>query len=316
MARGPRTDATGQIQRPSNGAGEQAGEERQTDLAKLTIKTMGGEISRALPKHLDAGRMSRIVLTALKTTKNLNICDPGSFFGCVLQTSQLGLEPNTPLQHSFLIPREKRDRAGRRTGNYYCTLIIGYQGMIDLAYRSGRVQEIYAHEVREGDRFHVRYGLHRDLKHEPSDDPKRHTQAITHVYAVADLGDSRRAFVVLNRGEIDQRKGRSESVRASRSPWKSDETAMILKTGVRALYRWLPKSPEMARAEAIGVAEELGQSSVSSLDPDLAQALQSHGMLPESTEDTETLDDAMPAETLDDAMPAEEAEKEKVPSGE
>ena len=65
------------------------------------------EIKRALPKHLNADRMSRIALTAFRRTPKLGECDPRSVFAAVIQASQLGLEPDT-LGRAYLIPYEKR----------------------------------------------------------------------------------------------------------------------------------------------------------------------------------------------------------------
>ena len=59
------------------------------------LKAFLPEIQRALPKHLDGDRMSRIALTAFRRTPKLADCDPRSVFAAVIQASQLGLEPDT-----------------------------------------------------------------------------------------------------------------------------------------------------------------------------------------------------------------------------
>src|SRR4029077_15238907 len=61
------------------------------------------EIKRALPKHLNADRMSRIALTAFRRTPKLAACDRREVSAAVIQPSQLGLEPDT-LGRSYLIP--------------------------------------------------------------------------------------------------------------------------------------------------------------------------------------------------------------------
>ncbi|MBJ8108050.1 recombinase RecT, partial [Bacillus cereus group sp. N8] len=58
-----------------------------------------------------------------------------------------------------------------RVGSELCIryrFIIGYNGMIDLAIRSGHIQSIYAHAVYENDEFESELGLHPGLKHKPS----------------------------------------------------------------------------------------------------------------------------------------------------
>ena len=46
------------------------------------------QIALALPKHLTADRMSRIVLTEISKNRSLLECSPKSFFGAVIQASQ------------------------------------------------------------------------------------------------------------------------------------------------------------------------------------------------------------------------------------
>jgi recombination protein RecT len=248
MAR-PQTAGNGQIQRR---------EERPGDKLLGLLQRSQEQISNALPKHVDAGRMVRIATTALRSVRNLDQCDPGSFLGCVMQAAQLGIEPNTPLQHAWLIPRRNR-------GGHECTLIIGYQGMMELAMRSGVVTGMYAYVVREGDDFAVKLGLEPDLHHVPSDDADREDRPITHVYAVAKIRDGEPIFVALSRAQVEKRRAKSDGYAyqvkkgGKSNPWFTDEEAMFQKTALRALWKWLPKSAEMARAVAVEEAAELGR---------------------------------------------------------
>lgn len=267
---GPKTDSTGQIQK----AAPQPGGDM---VAFLT--SMKGEIGRALPKHLTPDRMARVVMTALRTVPELAHCTRESFAGCVMQLAQLGLEPNTPLGHAWLIPRrdgKKSERAGRPI--IECTVIIGYQGFLELGRRAG--VNAFAYTVREGDQFKYELGLNPMLKHVPSEDPDRENKRITHVYAVArtkEFADSP-IFVVLSRAQVEARKKRSATAGSSFSPWKSDEEAMTLKTAIRALWRWMPKQIEQSTAEALDDAFDAGTSQAAVFDPAVATALQAHGL--------------------------------------
>lgn len=274
-----KTDSSGKIQKRSdhgNGA----------DL-KALLQRMTPQIARALPRHVNPERMSRIALTALNTTPKLAQCTPESFLGCVVQAAQLGLEVNTPLGHAYLLPFE--DRRNNRTT---CQLIIGYQGMVELARRSGIVRSVYAFPVYDGDDFEWELGLEPTIKHRPSENESRGSSdrvapKLTHVYAVAKLDGGEPIFTVLTRAEVERYRHRS---RASQSgPWQTDYEAMALKTAIRRLYRWLPKSAEMARAEAFDEAPEIGRSQLSAADDDVVGLLQSQGLSPEEeTIDSET----------------------------
>lgn len=270
---GPQTDKQGQIVKPP--------QSKADGLATL-LKGLLPEIRRALPKHVDPDRMLRIATTALRTTPDLALCTPASFVGCVMQAAQLGLEPNTPLGHAWLIPRKsKKLESGQRE----CTMIIGYQGQIELSRRSDKVGPIYAYAVREGDYFDYGLGTEPFIKHKPSDDPERESKPITHAYAVARGRDTRdeSQFEVLTKAQIEARRQRGAA--ADDGPWITDYEAMCKKTAARALWKWLPKSAEMARAEALDDAAERG-AQLTALDPAVSDALVKGGLV----EDAELVD--------------------------
>ena len=79
----------------------------------------------------------------------------------MMQAAQLGVEPNTPLGQAYLIPY-------RNHGQLECQFQLGQKGLIDLAYRSGEITSISAHEVCENDDFEYELGLEEKLKHKPA----------------------------------------------------------------------------------------------------------------------------------------------------
>lgn len=256
---GPQTSNNGQIQR----------RQETPPLVKL-LDNMKNEIARALPKHMTPDRMARVALTALRTTKDLAQCTPQSFAASIMTLSQLGLEPSTPLGHAYLIPRKTK-------GTMTCTVVIGYQGMIELARRSGQVRAIWAYPVYEGDDFAVEYGLAPTIKHSPRFDGPRTEKTLTHVYAAAKLKDSDEPlFVVLTKKEIDGYRARGGD--RGFSPWQTDYEAMALKTAVRRLFRWLPKSIEIASALRVDEAPEIGRSQIEVVDPSVREALERQGL--------------------------------------
>lgn len=208
-------------------------------LVDVFLKKIAPGIAAALPKHLDSERMTRICLTAIRQNPDLAKCTATSFGGSVMSLSQLGLEPNTPLQHAWLIPRKMKDSPFLE-----CTVMIGYQGYIDLAYRSGRLKSIYAHAVHEGDDFEYELGLNKRLRHFPTSKPGA---PLSHAYAVAHLDGADPLFVVLRRADVEARKARG----AGGPAWRTDYDAMAMKSAIRALWPFLPKSAEMALATEV-----------------------------------------------------------------
>jgi len=282
VSKRPNTTASGQIV-PQGKASPHRADKR--DLRSLVLQPgMMGEIKRALPRHLTPDRMARIVATAVRTTPHLGECTEISFMGCVLQASQLGLEPNTPLGQCYLIPRRNR----KRGGIFECTFLMGYQGMLELATRSGRVSGISAQVVYDGDLFEHEEGLDPKLRHRPSEEAERESRPVTHVYAIARLREADPVFQVLSRAQINARRKRSAS--ANDGPWVTDFDAMARKTAVRALWPWMPKSSEMGVVEALEQAGDRGISQVEVLDPSVIEALERQGL----TEAEPVADEAEP----------------------
>lgn len=228
---------------------QQAAQQPTTGFPAM-LEQYKGEIARALPKHINADRMARIALTAFRMTPKLGECDPRSVFAAVVQSSQLGLEVGLAGE-AHLVP----------FGNQ-CQLIPGYTGLMKLARNSGLVIDIYAEAVRVNDKFSLKLGLERDLQHEPltanggfpASDEER--GEIVGFYAVGLLKDGSKTFIAMSRQEVEKIRDSSRGYQAAKkykkeSPWDTDFTAMGLKTAIRRICKYLPKSPEMATALAL-----------------------------------------------------------------
>jgi len=252
---------------------------RNRTLASELVK-LQPEIAKALPKHLDPERMARIALTALRTTPKLNECTLPSFLGSVLTLAQLGLEPNTPNGHAYLIPRKIK-------GTMTCTTMLGYEGLLDLVYRGGKVALVYAHVVHDGDIFDYDLGLERALIHKPT---APEDNELTHVYAVAELKSGHKAFVVLTRDQVLKRKLSAQGAGSASSPWNSHPEEMWKKSAVRALTKYLPRSADMSQAAAFDEAPEYGKKQTAMLTHEVRESLEAHGVdvdgdeIPENTD--------------------------------
>src|SRR5690606_36962479 len=115
---------------------------------------------------------------------HLDKCTIPSFASAIMACSTLGLEPNTPLGHAYLIPFKNN----KKGGVYEVQLIVGYKGLTELMYRSGIVASVKCNAVFEGDEFRYELGLHPDIIHRPSEEPGRwNPNKLTHVYPVVRL---------------------------------------------------------------------------------------------------------------------------------
>ncbi len=197
-----------------------------------------GALAAALPKHVTPDRITRIVLTALRTNPQLAECTENSFLGSVLTSAQLGLEVNTPAAEAYLVPY--RHRRGPLAGQTECQLIIGYQGYAKLFWQSNDAKHLDAQVVYERDEFDYAYGLDPYLRHKPAMGDRGDVLCF---YAVATLRSGGSAFVVLNPDEVAKLRAndREQSVRDPQQ-WMSRKTA------IRQVLKLMPKSPELAAA--------------------------------------------------------------------
>lgn len=252
--------------RKTAGGGPEKPHASMKDIAELPkarqfpkmLEAFQGEVARALPAHLSADRMARIALTCFRNTPKLAECEPASVFAGVLQAAQLGLEPGL-LGQCYLIPY--RNRAKNR---YECQLQIGYQGLVDLARRSGRIVSLEAHAVYKADHFVCKFGIDTVLEHEPAWDEAERGE-LRLVYAVAKLKDGGTHIEVMSRAEIDRIRDRSQNVQSAKrydkeTPWDTDYEQMALKTVLRRITKFLPKSVELAQAVALDAAAAMGRA--------------------------------------------------------
>lgn len=224
---------------------EQQPEKKQTvfDL----IQSMEKEFKRALPDQVGIQRFVRVAITIVRTNPKLMACDGMSIVAALMQSAQLGLEPNTPLGQSYIIPyKNKRVINGRDTWVDEAQFQLGYKGLITLALRTGEYKAIYAHEVYKNDEFSYRYGLNKDLQHVPADDPEG--EPIKY-YAVYHLQNGGYDFVVWSKDRIDRHaKKYSKAVQKDmNSPWKTDYDMQAKKTVLKEVLKYAPKSIDFAK---------------------------------------------------------------------
>ena len=243
------------------------------------LKRMHTQIEKALPSVITPERFTRIALTAYSRNEKLQECTAESFLGSMMQAAQLGVEPNTPLGQAYLIPY-------RNKGVMEVQFQLGYRGMIDLAYRSGEVQNIQAHEVYENDTFEYELGLEPKLRHIPA--LKDRGNVILY-YAVFKLTNGGVGFEVMSKEDVEAF-AKKKSKTYGTGPWQSDFDAMAKKTLVKRLLKFAPLKSDFVRAVT---ADETIKSGISENMADLP-------------DETVTID----AETT---APTENADYEEIP---
>ena len=235
-------------------------------------------LEQAVPKHLSPDRFLRLGLLAMQKTPQLQKASPLTFLGALTTCATLGLEPNTPLGHAYLIPFEARrfNKDARRweTSHVDVQVIIGYTGFVQLYWQSGLVTSlrmgIASHEEFESGDFDFEYGSNAFLRHRH---PRVAASAaeFAFAYAFAGLKDGQ-AFTVMPQSEIHRIRNGSQGYQAAmnalakwekegsrgnrpnaylKAPWIAHEESMVKKTPMRDLRKIMPMSVEVAAAHAI-----------------------------------------------------------------
>lgn len=209
---------------------------KQTSLQSQTVSLMDA-IKRqeagfklALPKNYDASRFTRIVMTAVRQNPKLQQCSKESLLASMMLSAQLGLEPNSPLQESYVIPYG--DKAEFQ---------VGYRGLLKLAWNSGLITLIDYDKICENDKYEYSKGFDAKFKHQPAFGDRG--KAIAY-YAYAEIKGGGKALHLMSTEEIEAHAKRfSKAYKSSSSPWKSDFDAMAIKTVIIQLAdKKLPKA--------------------------------------------------------------------------
>lgn len=242
------------------------------------LKRMHTQIEKALPSVITPERFTRIALTAYSRNEKLQECTAESFLGSMMQAAQLGVEPNTPLGQAYLIPY-------RNKGVMEVQFQLGYRGMIDLAYRSGEVQNIQAHEVYENDTFEYELGLEPKLRHVPA--LKDRGDVILY-YAVFKLTNGGVGFEVMSKEDVEAF-AKKKSKTYGTGPWQSDFDAMAKKTLVKRLLKFAPLKSDFVRAVTADETIKSGISENMTDLPDETVTIDAETTKPEENADYEEI---------------------------
>lgn len=201
------------------------------------LTLMADEIKKALPDNVKSERFQRIALTAFNGNNKLQQCDPTSFLAAMMQSAQLGLEPNTPLGQAYLIPYGSNVQ-----------FQVGYKGMLDLAHRTGQYKNIHSQVVYENDDFEIEYGLNHNLKHIPNMQSDR--GKVIGYYSVYTLINGGQGFEYMTKEDVE-RHARKFSKTFNNGPWETDFDEMAKKTVLKKVLKYAPMSTELQDVTSI-----------------------------------------------------------------
>lgn len=182
--------------------------------------------------------MTAAVEYVRRVPKLLN-CDRTSLAMALIQSAQFRFMPSGVSGESYIIPYGTDAK-----------FQVGYQGIVTLLYRTGKVDGISAHIVYKNDIFDYQAGLEEFLRHKPTPFGEPKGEAVG-VYTVATMKGGSKTFKVMDRESIMQIKSLSKAKDSQDSPWnstKDPELWMWKKTCLFQHAKLLPKTQELQKA--------------------------------------------------------------------
>jgi len=219
---------------------------------RKTLEEKKESLEKLIPnkRSMPIDRYVRILVQAAIRNPEILKCDPTTIWLAFSLCAQYGLEPDTPNGHAYLIPRWNK-----HLGRKECTVIIGYKGLMELAYRCNAIKAIRANIVYkkelEAGLFEFSYEPPK-IVHKINPMLKRYNEDIIGAYCVVEFkrgGKMMRAQKFVDIEEIkDKHMARSAS--KGRGPWITDFAPMCRKTPIRVLLSQgeVPISSQLASA--------------------------------------------------------------------
>ena len=224
----------------------QAVAKKTPDSFPAMLTAYRAQIAHALPKHINPDRMLRVALTCFRQNPKLADCDPKSVFACVVMGAQLGLEPGI-LGQAYLVPYKSE-----------CTLIPGWQGMVDIVNRSGRAS-VWTGAVFQGDDFEYEYGSNPSLTHRPGNNDQS-AETLTHVYAIGRVkGADYPVIEVWSKQKATRHRDRYNKVGGKHYSFQNFEM-YARKVALLQVLKYMPKSIELNLATALSYGADQGQA--------------------------------------------------------
>ena len=174
-------------------------------------------------------------LNAVKKNPELLKCTPQSLYGSILYFAEIGLPFNTPEQFGYILPYKQK-------GVMEATPIIGYKGLIEIAYRNPKMKSLRIQAVYDNDDFDYEYGTEEYIKHRPTHSNRG---ALKAVYAIAKMDGIDPMFVVVHKDELIKIQKLAKSGGSEYSAYNNGLdvfNVMQSKVALKLLFKTLPKT--------------------------------------------------------------------------
>lgn len=270
------------------------------DRFKAELGARQQMLTTLLPEGMKVEKFQAIVVTAVADNMDLLDVDRGSLIKACLQAAELGLVLNKSMAEADILKVWNN-----KVRKYEAQFRPRYKGLMKLALQTGEVLKIESRIVYENDEFEIIEGTSAGIVH------KRKLSGrggMIGAYCVWTLRNGESQFEVMSKEEIHAIRDRSSSKTKDGKvvgPWVTDEAEMWRKTVIRRATKYMPMSPEVARAvHADNVAE--GVIDADDFDGDAMDITDFVSEEPDAAEEkVSSLEEKIAARTTKKAEPVE-----------
>jgi recombination protein RecT len=217
---------------------------------------------KAVAPTLDPLGLVMVAYAHVQATPTLRECSVDSIIRGVAEAAQLGLSVDGVLGHAYLVPYGRSAK-----------MLLGYRGIVHLAYQSGAVTRVHKDTICAADEWSYTEGVVPELRHVKPLTPRGE---LLGAYALAHLAAGGPPLIaVMGLEEIHARRARSSGYRAflggniKSTPWDSDYLAMAQKCPIRELGKVIPY-PVLQAATLRDEARDEGRATPEVEDKNLA----------------------------------------------
>lgn len=227
---------------------------------KVILSRIVDRVVDMLPSHVTKDHFRKAALVAAAKMPTLYQCTKESVALALSDAAALGLDISGAIGQAYLVPFNGKVKLPNGKDEYrtQCELIIGFQGLAQLARQTGEIKRIEANVVCENDRYLFQEGSDWKLEFERATGERGEELG---AYAMVEFKDGGFQADYMSRLEVE--KIRSMSKLKNGIPWSQHWGEMAKKTVFRRLAKWLPMSGEKEESRRWSRALEIDNSTFS-----------------------------------------------------
>jgi len=203
------------------------------------FKSMATQVSS---KYMTIEKMTKIAILAATRQPKILKCTIESTLDSIIKAAELGLDFAGQSGQGYLIPYGSKYLP---KGNYECKFMPGYQGFIELAYRTDKVAFIDAEVVYTEDYYDYALGSKPFIEHKPCLTGERGEPLFAYCVVIRKDSDIPK-IELMSKEQIDSVHASSRS--GEEGPWVTFPDEMWRKSVIRRAWKYMPKTAELAQA--------------------------------------------------------------------